>query len=521
MKLAFENTEIDMVLAELRRSGEPVSIEPRAFDLLCLLISNRDRLVTKDEIVAKIWDSRYISDAAISTCVKSVRKAIGDDGDQQRLIKTVRGRGFRFIGAVRESALEAALPAGPQTHSPHPEPPEEHGKPSIVVLPFEDYGSDHGQQLLAEAIPHELIQGLAKLRWLRVIARGTAFQFRGPNLDLASIGERLAVRYALTGTVLHFQDMMSVSVELAHCESGLVIWAERFEDRSDRFLAIRREMLEQIASSLEIYITQREASIAARSSTEKLDAWAEYHLGLRHLFLFTEANNTAAKSCFERAIEKDPEFARAHAGLSFGRFQDAFVGYSSDKAAAIEEARRFAERSVELDPLDPFANLNLGRSFWLSNDPALGLGWLERSISLSPNFAQGHYSRAFAEALQGRSGAALKHASAALDLSPLDPLLYAMHGVRALANLQAGELEAATGEAAAAVHAPRAHHLIYMIAAATHALADDLPAARQYALKARESGADTRTEHFFRAFPFVEPGFREEFKRGLTLAGFD
>lgn len=520
MKFSFEDIVIDPALAELRRSGKTVDIEPRAFDLLCLLVSSHGRLVTKEEIIREIWNDRHISDAAISTCVKSLRKAIGDDGDQQRLIRTVRGRGFRFVGSVVEHTSGEASHAAPSENRPSPEPDEEGGKPSIVVLPFEDFGSDQGRRLLAEAIPHELIQGLAKLRWLRVIARGTAFQFRGPNPDLASIGEQLGVRYALTGTVLHFQDMMSVSVELAHCESGLIIWAERFEDRSDRFLEIRQEMLEQIASSLEIYITQREASVAARMSNDGLDAWAEYHLGLRHLFLFTQDNNALAKSCFERAIAKDPEFARAHAGLSFARFQDAFVGYTSDKATAVEEARRFAERSVELDPLDPFANLNLGRSFWLSSEPVAGLGWLERSISLSPNFAQGHYSRAFAEAIQGQSLSALKHASAALDLSPLDPLLYAMHGVRALAKLQSGELEAAASAAAAAVHAPRAHHLIYMIAAATHALAGDRQAAQRYATQAQSGRANTDTEHFFRMFPFVEPGFREEFRRGLMLAGF-
>jgi len=519
MILSFEDKEIDFAVAELRRSGRSVNIEPRAFDLLCLLVSNRDRLVGKDEIVREIWDDRYISDAAISTCIKSLRKAIGDDGDQQRLIKTVRGRGFRFVGEVKEQTQVKTPPTPKAEPAERPAPTEETGKPSIVVLPFEDFGSDHKQTLFAEAIPHELIQGLAKLRWLRVIARGTAFQFRGPDPDLAAIGKRLEVRYALTGTVLHFQDMMSVTVELVHCESGQVIWADRFEGKSTHFFEMRQEMLNQIGSSLEIYITQREASIASRSSTRSLDAWAEYHLGLRHLFLFNESNNTAAKSCFERAIAKDPDFARALAGLSFARFQDAFVGYTPDTPSAVADARRFAEQAVELDPLDPFANLNLGRSFWLSGETGSGLGWLERAISLSPSFAQGHYSRAFAEAMQGRTQAALTHASAAIDLSPLDPLLYGMHGVRAIAKLRAGDFETAVREAASAAEAPGAHHLIHMIAAATHALAGDLAAARRYASQAQANGANTETQHFFKAFPFAEKDFREEFERGLMLAG--
>lgn len=536
MIVAFEDKELDFQVAELRGSGKAIAIEPRAFDLLCLLIAHRDRLVSRDEIVREVWNGRYISDAAISTCIKSLRKALGDDGDQQRLIRTVRGRGFRFVGAVTESgtdsgtgqagepaldqAAAASIPAAPKEPAPVAElPREDGGKPSLVVLPFENFGSDRARTLFADAIPHDLIQGLAKLRWLRVIARGTAFQFRGPDLDLAAIGKRLGVRYALTGTVLHFQDMMSVTVELVECDSGLVIWAERYEDKADRFLEIRREMLDQIASSLELYITQREASIAARATTHSLDAWAEYHLGLRHLFLFNADNNRLAKTCFERAAEKDPDFARALAGLSFARFQDAFLGFSSDTAEAVSDARSFAERAVELDPLDPFANLNLGRSFWLIGEPGAGLGWLERSLSLSPNFAQGHYSRAFAAAMEGQADAALNHASSAIDLSPLDPMLYAMHGVRAVAQLRAGDLDAAATESAASVHAPGAHHLIFMIAAATHALAGDLAAAGRYAARARASGADTGLENFFRAFPFAEKDLREAFRRGLSLAG--
>ncbi|MEM7423660.1 MAG: winged helix-turn-helix domain-containing protein [Pseudomonadota bacterium] len=521
MILRFEDNEIDLARAELRRAGENVAIEPRAFDLLCLLVSNRDRLVSREEIVSEVWDGRHISDAAISTCIKSVRKAINDDGDLQRLIKTVRGRGFRFAGEATEGVPERQVFAETADAQPTTDANEEAGKPSIVVLPFESFETDQGRQVLAEAIPHELIQGLAKLRWVRVIARGTAFRFKGPDLDLAMIGAKLGVRYALTGTILQFQDIVSMTVELTHCADGQIVWADRFEDRVDRFLSIRREILDQIASSLEIYITQREASNAARSSAERLDAWAEYHLGLRYLFLFTKNNNASARSCFERAIEKDPAFARAHAGLSFARFQDAFVGYTPDHSVAVDDARRHAERGVELDPLDPFANLNLGRSFWLQGAPGAGLGWLERSISLSPNFAQGHYSRAFAEAMQGRSAAALTHASAAIDLSPLDPLLYGMRGVRAFALLRGGDPEAAAKEAVAAVHAPGAHHLIDMIAAAAFALAGDVDSAQFYGSQARKRAADTGMEQFFTAFPFVEPEFRHNVRRGLALAGFD
>src|SRR5262249_31990581 len=157
-----------------------------------------------------------------------------------------------------------------------------------------------------------------------------------------------------------------------------------------------------------------------------LDAWSAYHLGLQHLYRFNRVDSAAAADLFERAVTLDPCLARAHAGLSFVHFQAAFLRYTDGVAAAYAAARRCAERGLELDPLDPFVNFLMGRTYWLEGDLDASLDWLERATRLSPNYAQGIYARGWTETLAGRALEGRQHVDLAMRLSPLDPLYYAM-----------------------------------------------------------------------------------------------
>jgi len=523
----FDNYRLDTAAAQLTCHNEDVAIEPRVFDLLLLLIENRHRVVTKDEIVEQIWGGRFTSDAAIATGIKSVRKALQDDGDVQRLVRTQRGKGFRFVGTV-EAADDGApavrvtdtAPAQPLTPVPDPTLIQPAGKPSLVVLPLQCLLPGDQDSLLAEAISHELIQALARLRWLRVIARGTAFQFRLPEVDIRQVGAALDVRYALYGSLEPQRKGWAINIELANCQSAELIWAERYTTASDNLFEIRQMIVARVIGSLETYIPLQEASQALTRSTESLDAWAHYHLGLRHMFRFNQNDNAQATACFQRAIELDPHFARAWGGLSFTRFQDAFVRYDSHKAEAVQDARRFAETGVDLDPLDPFTNYNMGRSFWLEGDTGSSQGWLERSVTLSPNFAQGHYSCAFSEVMQGRTEQALLDCSKAQDTSPLDPLMYAIQGVRSFSHVIMGDYQQAMEFADRAVRSPGAHYLIRMLAAAAYGVADDKTNAEYWFRRTLELKPDANTSHFFASFPFVSTEVRRTFDSGLKKAGF-
>jgi tetratricopeptide (TPR) repeat protein len=200
-------------------------------------------------------------------------------------------------------------------------------------------------------------------------------------------------------------------------------------------------------------------------------------------------------------------------------FQNAFLGYLPGRQAEIDAARRSAERGLEFDPLDPFANFTMGRSFWLREDLDAALPWLERATEISPNYAQGLYSRALVDTMAGRSGIALENADLAMRLSPLDPLLYAMRASKALARITDGDYAAAAVWADAAARTPRAHVIIEMIAAASPALAGDTETARRWAATVRRHKPDASQRAFFESLPVQHAATRERLARALAGVG--
>jgi TolB-like protein len=494
----FGAFQLDTAKVELLADGAVRPVEPQVFALLALLVENRERLVSKDEIVEKVWDGRIVSDAAVASRVKSVRKALGDDGKTQRFVKTVHGQGFRFVAAVNAERAAAAAQAGPE---PDVQPADQTSRPSIAVLPFRLIGAGGPYAAIADALPHELITELSRLRWLFVTARGSSFRLRGLDADTGEIGRLLGVRYCLSGTVEIAGASLAVSVALIDTRDGGVVWAEHFAGPIDAVHQVREEIRSRILTTLELRIPLHEAALARLSVTENLDAWSAYHLGLQYVYRFNRKDTAAATGLFQRAIGLDPHFARAHAGLSFVHFQTAFMHQTDDLAGELALARRFAVRGLELDPIDPFVNFTMGRTFWLEGDLESSLSWLERATSISPNYAQGIYARAWTEALAGWGPEGRRHVDLAMRLSPLDPLYYAMLGTRAFTHMVSGEDAEAAEWAERAAHSPGAHVLIALIAVAAHALAGDEARAESWAANVRSRNATLTREDFFRAFP--------------------
>ncbi len=283
----------------------------------------------------------------------------------------------------------------------------------------------------------------------------------------------------------------------------------------------RSTILARVVAALELQIPLHEARAARGVSPENLDAWSAYHLGLQHMFRFHRDDNATAGELFARAVRADPTFARAHAGASFVHFQNAFLRYTPDVERQIQDARRFAERSVELDPLDPFANLTMGRSYWLEGDLDTSLTWLERAIAISPSYAQAIYARAWTHALSGRGSAGQEDADLAMALSPLDPLHYAMTATRALAHIVRGEDEAAADWGERAARSPGAHVLIAVIAIAAHSLGGRRERAAAWAANVRERVGAIRAADFFRSFPFADPAARQRIAKALAAFGIE
>lgn len=523
MRFVFDQFELDTRRGELRADGRQQPLEPRAFGLLCLLVENHDRLVSKDEIVEKAWDGRVVTDSAISTGIKSVRKALGDDGEAQKYVRTVRGRGFRFVASVKILPHDGPgiVAAGPAPRDPAYEmaPPKDN-KPSIAILPFAIVGYTETFSAIGDAIPTELISSLSRLRWLRVIARGSSFRFRNRDVDPDAVRRALGAGYCVTGVVEIFGKKLAVIVELIDANTHDVIWSERFPSQVDDVHEIRTQIVSDVIAALELHIPMNEAMKARLNSPESLDAWSEYHIGLQHVYRFNRADNEIAAAHFERATTADPQFARAFAARSFTSFQNVFMKYSADTETEKNNARRFAEKSLEIDPLDPFCNFNLARTHWLDGNPDGGLEMLERAIQVNPNFAQGYYARAWTDVMAGRSDSGRSSVDAAITLSPLDPLLYAMQATRGFSHIIEGDYAAATEWVERGAQAPGAHFLIGAIAAAAHHLNGNEDRANYWADNVRGRRSDASIEHFFAAFPFSDEKVREKISRALKARGF-
>ena len=516
MAWVFGDCRLDQDRFELVRGGQSVRLEPQVLAVLVYLIGHRNRMVTKDELAEAIWRRRSVSDASIASRIRSARAAVGDNGAAQTVIRTVHGRGFSFVAQVQESHVSQGIAIAAVSEKAA----QETTRPSIAVLPFRAVVIPPQFAILADAIPHEIIQALSRLRWLAVIARGSSFRFRQDEPDLSLVATALGARYVLSGDLEMRGTGLSVTLTLVDTSTDAVVWGDRLASTLEGIDELRTRIVTHLISALEMYIPLNEAQLAMHGGAEPLDAWANYHLGLHHLYRFTATDNERAKVHFQQAVTLDPRFARAHAGLSFTSFLDAFLHLSPDVVAARRDARRYAERGVELDPLDPFASFTMGRSHWLTDEPDTALDWLNRATTLNPNYAQGFYASAFTSMLIGNDGATDAGLDTALNLSPLDPLLYGIHGVRSQMLMQTEDYQAAArfGDKAAAT--PGAHYLIAMIALAANGLAGRHTQTARWKQEVRRRKPDAAAAHYFAAFPTRDTTSRSRIESELRRHGF-
>lgn len=496
MRYVFGEHSLDLARRELRRGAEAIAVEPQVFDLLAFLIRNRDRVISKDDLIASVWHGRIVSESTLTSRINAARKAIGDSGAEQRLIRTLPRKGIRFLAPVEE---DAAVIASPQS-SPQPAwqparhagelPPGDRMRPaaphraSIAVLPFvEDAGADsHGG--LARALVHDIITRLAKLRAMLVIAQGTVFALHEQGLSPQDAARRLDVDYVARGTVGRHGNRLSVSVELSDARSSLIVWADRYTRSIDDAFLILDDIGDSIVSAIASEIEAVERGRAILKPPNSLDAWSAHHRGLWHMYRFNKADNDLAQTFFAKAVALDPTFSRAHAGLSFTHWQSAFQGWA-DRQTALDQAYAAAGESLMADDRDPAGHWAMGRALWLRGLRDQSLAELGLSVELSPNFAQAHYSLAFVHSQAGDPATAISSADQSHRLSPFDPMLFAIFASRAMALVRLGRMDEAADWAIKGAARPNAHAQILAIAAYALALAGRLPEGRAYLARVR------------------------------------
>jgi TolB-like protein len=269
LRYLFEEYAFDTDRRELNRGADVVSIAPQVFDLLDYLIRNRERVVSKDDLINAVWSGRSVSDAALTTLLNVARSAIGDSGEEQRLIKTLPRKGFRFVGQVRE-AREAA---GPNPGDASESALAVSDKPSIAVLPFENMSGDPEQEYFADGMVEEITTALSRFKSLFVIARNSSFTFKGKTVDVKEVGRRLGVRYVLEGSVRKASGKVRITGQLIDAVTGAHIWADRFErDLTDVF-ALQDEVTVAVVSAIQPKLLQTEIAMATRRRAENLTAY--------------------------------------------------------------------------------------------------------------------------------------------------------------------------------------------------------------------------------------------------------
>jgi DNA-binding SARP family transcriptional activator len=393
--------------------------------------------------------------------------------------------------------------------------PVEPSHASLAVMPFAGESGARGG--LADGFTHDIITRLAKLRDFFVIARGSVFALAEKTIAPEEAGRKLNVDYVATGTVRGTAGRLIVSVELIEVRTARIVWADTFERRPGDLFTVLDDIGDSIVSSISAEIETVERNRAMLKAPNSLNAWEAYHRGLWHMYRFTQAENEQARHFFDRALQLDPTFARAYAGLSFTHWQNAFQRWGDrDRESAL--AYESAGHSLLVDDHNPAAHWAMGRALWLRGEQDGSLLELERAVDLSPNFALGHYALSFVHSQSGDPQAAISSSDHSRHLSPFDPLLFGMLGARAMSHVRLGQFEEAADWALKAAARPNAHTIILAIAAHCLALAGRLDEARGFAAAIRKTLPDYRADDFIGTFRF-EPDAEALFRQGARRIG--
>jgi TolB-like protein len=354
---------------------------------------------------------------------------------------------------------------------------------------------------LAAGLTHDVITRLARLRHFFVIAEGSVFALADRRLGPIEAARRLEVDYFAGGRLRRRGERIVVAVELVETRSGRLLWSETFDRGLGDFFLVLHEIGDSIVSSIAAEIETVERNCALLKQPESLNAWEAYHRGLWHAYRFTREENATAQHFFEMAVKLDPTFARAHAGLSFTHWQNAFQDWE-DRARESDRAYESAGQSLIVDDRDPVAHWAMGRALWLRGRNDESLVELGSSVDLSPNFALGHYALSFVHAQSGDPKAAIAASDQSRRLSPFDPLLFGMLGTRAIALARLGAYDEAADWALKAAARPNAHANILAIAAHCLALAGRIEEARAFATEIRKTRPHYHADEFLSTFHF-------------------
>jgi TolB-like protein len=518
----FESFELDTDRYELRREGQVQAVEPQVFALLTLLVENRQRMVPREEIIGTVWAGRAVSSSALSSRIKSARQALDDDGDAQRLIRTVHGQGFRFVGEVESAAAPLAAP------SPAPTAAEEWtrevlARPVLAVLPFENEGGRSEDAYFAEGIAEELISELSSWRWFPILSRDSSFDRNRAGVPASARAAALGARYAVTGRLLSAGDSSRLTVELLDTASDTQLWSAHYACGPAELARLQAEIASEIFQRIAPELTSEETRRVMRKRHEDLTAWDMTIKGLWHLHRATQHDFSQALALLQDATRVDPGFALPWSFIALARFEQALKGWTAGALGGVRDTFRgmleAASTSVELDPASwmGHALMSAGELWTNLSFPRARLH-ANRALELNPSASMAHH---FSGCISGFAGDLPDAIATQGNVYRVDPHYSHADVVEAdlgLWHLLAGELPRAAEHLDRSLSVNpgnlRALQRRIVLAGRTGNASLALEALR----KLKELGGTMDEQYLAASYPFQDPRHAETFRSGLAAA---
>ena len=454
MQFVFDGYVLDTATRELRLGQERIAVEPQVLDLLVYLVQNRERVVTKDDLIASVWGGRAVSDTALTSRIYAARKAIGDTGRNQRTIRTVARKGLRFVGTLDAPAngtsLPAVVPPPADALAELRRTASAPDRPVIAVLPFNNMSDDPAQEYFSDGISEDLITALSKLRWFFVIARNSSFIYKGKAVHVRQVAEELGAGYVVEGSVRRSGDRVRITAQLNDVTSGSHVWAERYDRDAADVFAVQDEITEAIVAAIEPQLYAAENFRVRSKPPSSLDAWGLVMRALSHWGQVSPRDHVTAQELLQKAIAIDPNYCQALGVLSATYTFGAHMGWG-DAAVVVPLAERAAQAAVRIDGEDAWAHHALGSVHLIRRRFDDALAATELALHLNPSFSHAQNYYAAALAFCGRWQEATEAAKRALRLSPRDPFLALIYGSTSLAYYIGGNYEEAIRTAQTAV----------------------------------------------------------------------
>ena len=556
--------EVDPASGWIRRGEITRKLEPRVMDLLVALAQQPGVVLPREELEAQVWSGMVVGYDALSSAMIKLRKALGDDPHHPQYIETLPKKGYRLIASVQDVGAIAEDDAAQARISSQTEPryfysfknsswllltgallfvvgglliwlltlrsvPEndeiaavaQHtDAPSIAVLPFSNLSDDPNQTYFSDGITEDLITDLSRLSGLTVIARNSVFSFKDSMPEPQEVAQHLGARYLLQGSVRRVANQVRINVSFIDAETGLNIWAERFDGSLEEVFTLQDQVLAKVVSELEVKLTSQELANLKKPTAANVEALEEFFWGRATYGSVSKQENEAARKRYRRAIELDPNFAEAYAALALTYLDDWRRRWGISREEAISQAIDLAQKAIQIDPSVPQAHFALGYIYlYVHKGHDRAIEEAKKALALDPNYADGYALLSSAYFFSGYPEKALPLDRKAMRLNPTSSFLYYVHLGRSYYFQQ--HYEQALEAFQSADERNRVYVTNHLWLAATYAQLDQFEEAAWEVDQILTLDPDFSLSHWMDTRPLKKSEHRQHLLAGLHKAGIN